>query len=360
MIFVQRLCDRREPSPVAFFIAVVKYNINVDAVSGRGSCDGLNIGEIYRLAVEKGIENDLRGPEKIEKLLYEERKAFEKLSGEEKEYFDQDRLFNPFHDTRILYGDQHIGVSSVLAGIDVEVEELLLADSLRAGGESLDLVISHHPEGKAMANLYLVMHSQEDLYVKFGVPVNAAGGAMAGRIGEVKRGLLPRNHSRAVDAAGLLDLPFMCVHSAADNHVAGFLQKLMDASQPETLADIIGLLKEIPEYRESVVNQAAPAVFAGKERNRAGRVMVSMAGGTSGSDKIFESLARAGVGTVLVMHIPEKNRLAAEKHHINVVVAGHMASDSLGMNLFLDELQMRGVAIKTCSGLFRHSRVGLL
>lgn len=316
----------------------------------------MNLGDIYRLAIEKGMESDLRGAERLERLLNAEKEKFEKLSEEQKKEFDRDRLFNPFHDTRILFGDENLEVKSALAGIDIEVEELLLADRLRSKNTPVDLVIAHHPEGKALANLYRVMHSQEDLYAGFGVPVNVAEGVMAGRIGEVRRGLMPRNHNRPVDAARVLGIPFMCVHSAADNNVAGFLQKLMDHREPETLKDIIDILKEIPEYRESAKNQSPPMVYAGKEKNRAGKVMVSMAGGTSGPEKIFESLARAGVGTVLMMHIPEKNRLEAEKHHVNVVVAGHMASDSLGMNLFLDELEERGVGIRTCSGLLRHSR----
>jgi putative NIF3 family GTP cyclohydrolase 1 type 2 len=58
------------------------------------------------------------------------------------------------------------------------------------------------------------------------------------------------------------------------------------------------------------------------------------------------------------MHISENNRKEAKKHHINVVVAGHIASDSLGMNLFLDELQARGVEVISCSGLLRVEREG--
>ena len=50
-----------------------------------------------------------------------ERKVFEKLDGDEQEVFDQDRLFNPFHDTRVLYGDRDTEVKAVLAGIDMEV-----------------------------------------------------------------------------------------------------------------------------------------------------------------------------------------------------------------------------------------------
>lgn len=322
----------------------------------KGTVTRMKIGDIYRLAVEKGIEYDLRDTERITKLLNREKEKYEKLTEEEKKEYDQDLLFNPFHDTRVLYGDPEAEVRSVLVGIDMEVEEILLADSLKSRGVPVDLVIAHHPEGRAMVNLYRVMHSQEDLYARFGVPVNVAEGVMAGRINEVKRGLLPRNHNRGVDAARILDIPFMCVHSAADNHVAFFLQQMMDRERPETLGDIIKLLKKIPEYREAVKFQAPPAIFVGEEKSRAGKIMVSMAGGTSGSEKIFESLARAGVGTMLVMHIPEKNRREAEKHHVNVVVAGHMASDSLGMNLFLDELEKRGVRITPCAGLIRHSR----
>ena len=58
----------------------------------------------------------------------------------------------------------------------------------------------------------------------------------------------------------------------------------------------------------------------------------------------------------MVMHIGEKHRKEAEKNHINVIVAGHMASDSLGMNLFLDELARRGLEIIPSAGLLRHER----
>jgi len=34
-----------------------------------------------------------------------------------------------------------------------------------------------------------------------------------------------------------------------------------------------------------------------------------------------------------------------------------MSSDSLGMNLFLDELEKRGIEIVPCSGLIRISRI---
>jgi len=72
------------------------------------------------------IENDLRGRDEIQKLLAEESDRFEKLDEKEREYFDRDRLFNPFSDTRILYGDAELEVEKAIIGIDMEVSEVLL------------------------------------------------------------------------------------------------------------------------------------------------------------------------------------------------------------------------------------------
>jgi len=81
-----------------------------------------------------------------------------------------------------------------------------------------------------------------------------------------------------------------------------------------------------------------------------------MTGGTGGSEDAYAKLAVAGVGTVIGMHIGEKHRKEAEKNHINVVIAGHMASDSLGINLLLDNLEKKGVEVAPCAGLIRVKR----
>ncbi|MDF9407410.1 Nif3-like dinuclear metal center hexameric protein [Pelotomaculum isophthalicicum JI] len=316
----------------------------------------MKIKEIYELAVQKGIENDPRSKEVVLKLLEKEKKNFNDLKEDEKKEYDQDRLFNPYGDTRVLFGEPEQEVKCVLTGIDMEATEVLLADRLAARGQPVDLVIAHHPEGKAMAALYQVMKLQEDVLASFGVPINVAEGIMASRINEVKRGLLPLNHNRAVDAARLLDIPLICVHTAADNLVQNYLQNMINEEKPETLDELVKVIKNIPEYAEAVKYNAGPVIVVGSKEKRAGRVMVDMTGGTSGSEDAYAKLAVAGVGTLVVMHIGEKHRKEAEKNHINVIIAGHMASDSLGMNLFLDELTQRGVEVIPCSGLLRFER----
>lgn len=308
--------------------------------------------EIYQLAVRMGMEHDPRGQEALQALLAENRKKYQKMKEEEKKFFDLEQLENPYSDTRVLAGSLDLEVKRVLAGIDMEVGEVLLADRL----QNIDLILSHHPEGKALAALHEVMHLQEDYLEQFGVPINVAEGIMSSRISEVKRGLSPINHQKAVDAARLLGLAFMSVHTPADNLVNDFLTKLFAEKEPKKVGDILKILKEIPEYAQATQLNAGPQIFVGSEDRRCGKIMVNMTGGTSGSENAYEKLAQAGVGTIVEMHMTEKHRKEAEKHHINVVIAGHIASDSLGMNLYLDALEARGVEILACSGLIRVSR----
>jgi putative NIF3 family GTP cyclohydrolase 1 type 2 len=177
------------------------------------------------------------------------------------------------------------------------------------------------------------------------------------RIAQVSKNVAPINHYQTVDAAKLLGVPLINIHTPGDNSVYTFLEKIIKEKKPDTVGEIIELLKEIPEYAEAARLREGPVIFSGSEKSRAGKIILGMTGGTGGSEKIYEKLGQYGVGTVVDMHIGEKHREEAAKHYINVVIAGHMASDSLGLNLVMDEFEKRGVEIIPCSGFLRHSRV---
>jgi len=316
----------------------------------------VKLSEIYKLFIELGMDNDPRPRKELEEGLAKVRKEYKDLKAEDKKFFDEERLNNPYADTRILAGDPDSEISTVLAGIDMETGEVLLAEALRQRGEKVDLILAHHPEGRAFAGLYQVMHMQEDILAAHGVPINVAEGILSSRISEVERGLLPMNHYRAVDAARLLGYSFMCVHTPADNMVNTFLQNLLKKKKPATLGEVVKVLREIPEYTLAAQMGTGPKIVVGSEKKRAGKIMVDMTGGTSGSKDAYSKLSAAGVGTIITMHIGEEHRKEAEKNHVNVIIAGHMSSDSLGMNLLLDELEKKGLTIKPCSGLIRVSR----
>lgn len=297
----------------------------------------MKLGDLYKKIIQVGIDNDPRGKDLIRKLLKKEKEKFKKLSKDEKIYFDQETLTNPYSDTRILYGDEDTEASSILVGIDMETPEILLADRLREKGTPIDLVMAHHPEGRGILGLHKVMYMQADIFHRFGVPIRIAEGLLSERISEVERRILPGNATRAVDAARLLDIPFFCTHTPADNCVATYLQERIDGVDPSYLSDVMDVLLSIPPYQDSRKIGAGPKIVTGSKENRCGKVFVDMTGGTGGPKNIFKNLAEAQIGTIVGMHIGEEHLKKAKENHINVIIAGHMASDTIGMNLLLDK-----------------------
>jgi len=319
----------------------------------------MTIKEIFELAIQIGIDNDPRGRAKVEKMLKKRKADYDELPEKKKKDYDTERLKNPYSDSAIQYvSDPNTNVKKILVGIDIEPAEMILAYELNKKNEQkIDLVIAHHPMGKSLANLGDVMDMQTDILEMEGIPGNIAEKIMEERIAQVSRGVAPENHYRTVDTAKLLGIPLINIHTPGDNSVYAFLAEKIKNEKPETVGEIIDSLKKIPEYSDAANMGMGPTVFSGSERSRVGKMILGMTGGTGGSEKIYEKLGQYGIGTVVDMHMSEKHREEAVKHYINVVIAGHIASDSLGMNIVLDELEKRGIEIIPCSGFIRYSRV---
>jgi len=311
--------------------------------------------EIYDLAIKMGIEADFRGEKGVEKFLKRKKKKYEKLPDKKKKLFDKELLENPYSDSRILHIAEDKEIKKVLVGIDIEPAEILLAKQLG----NIDLVIAHHPSGKGLASLADVMSLQIEVLSQYGIPVNVAEGLMKERISEVARGVNKANHQRTINTANLLGINLINSHTPCDNLAANFLRdKLEQNDNIERIEDIMEILREIPEYKKATEIGAGPTIFVGSKDNRCGKIaLTEITGGTEGSPKIYEKMAQAGIGTVVGMHLGEEGRKQAKEANVNVVVAGHMSSDSLGINLFLDELEKKGIEIVSCSGLFRVPRV---
>jgi len=317
----------------------------------------MTLQEIYDLAIEMGENADPRGRAIIKKLLARNKKEYMELPLKKKKYFDEESFKNPYADTRILLGDQKLKVSKVLTGIDMDVGEVLLMDRLNQKGEKIDLLIGHHPHGIALVGLDEVMDLQVDLMASYGIPVNVAESLLKDRIMQVKRRLGPANHFQSVDAARLLGIPFIVIHTVWDNLGSHFLSNHLKKKETEIVGDVLSAIEEIPEFDVAKKNKAGPRITVGSEKNRAGKVAVTgFTGGTEGSKLIYERMSQAGIGTIVEMHMSEEHFEEAKKHHLNVIVSGHMASDSLGANLFLDELEKKGVEVVPCSGLIRIKR----
>ncbi|HCW32222.1 TPA: NGG1p interacting factor NIF3 [Candidatus Peregrinibacteria bacterium] len=306
-----------------------------------------------------GRKNDPRTIKEIEDNLKEIKKEYQKMDKKKKIYFDLEKLTNPYSDSRVLHGKLNQVVKTMMVCIDGDMQELLLVNALRANGQKIDLLFVHHPEGRGLVDLTRVMPIQESVMAHLGISINVIEKLLEPRIQKINRSLHPINHYRAVDGARLLDIPMMCCHTAADNGAHQFMDNFVNKkrSKLKYLKDLAEAFLDIPEIKEAEKLGMGPMIFSGSPQSKLGKVAITgMTGGTSGAEDVYEVLSREGVSTVIEMHMGEAYREKAEKYHLNVIITGHMASDSLGVNLILDGLEQKGIKIIPAGGLIRVRR----
>lgn len=250
-------------------------------------------------------------------------------------------------DSGIIFPGQNI--KKIMFGVDMEAAEMLIAKQL-----GVDLVITHHPKGgRPMVDFHNVMENQIQRMVTAGVPINKAQKALKERMDEVGRAHHVTNYDRAVSAAKVLNMPFMVIHSPADilaeNTVQNHLDTRLGKKKDAVLKDVIKALNELPEYKKAL---ATPVIRVGAETDYAGKHFVTMAGGTGGGKNVIKAYFEAGIGTLICMHMPDDVIKAVREQNIgNVIVAGHMASDSVGINKLITLLVAEGMEVFRMSGV---------
>jgi hypothetical protein len=176
---------------------------------------------------------------------------------------------------------------------------------------------------------------------------------VASRLDRIHRSDHMGNYNRIVDTARLIGMPFCNVHLACD--IIG-RQEIVDmlrsrADEQTRIGDVIEWLLEFPEMEAALTR---PEPWIGDPSARLGRWVVAMAGGTNGGHPVFREYYRAGVDTVLAMHIPEEDihKLRAEAPaNANLLITGHMATDSIGINRVIDGMEAEGIAVTRTSGI---------
>ena len=240
------------------------------------------------------------------------------------------------------------GIKKVLMGVDMGTPELLLAKEL-----GYDCVVSHHPTN-TNPDILDVMDSHIIKLEKLGVPRNRSQKALAPRKEELNYNMHVSNSRRSESAAQLLKMPFVSLHTPADIIGEAIVQKFLDdkfGGKPDTkLGDITKALEEIGEYKNST---RKPVIRVGAKDSYAGKIYVLMSGYTGPGAAILKTyLDDGGVGTLVMMHIPEKDAKELKDHAVgNVIIAGHMSSDSLGMNKIADKWREHGVEVTMMSGV---------
>ncbi|MCR4403854.1 MAG: Nif3-like dinuclear metal center hexameric protein [Candidatus Acetothermia bacterium] len=251
-------------------------------------------------------------------------------------------------DSQIYYPGERI--KKILIGLDLGSAELQLAKSL-----GFDLAIAHHPQGgRASLNFAEVLKNHIRQMVQAGVPREIAEAAIQERLFEARVSAHMSNYDHALSIARLLGLPFMNIHTPLDEIGRQRLAEVVGRAHPElSLLELVGLLKEsLPEFRHA---QTEIDIRVGQPQNMIGRTVVSHGAGTNGGYPVAKAYFEHGVDTVIYIHCSpgDSKRLREEfqEKGKNLIVTGHIASDSLGINPFIAELLRRGLEVVPISGI---------
>ena len=229
-------------------------------------------------------------------------------------------------------------IRKVLVAIDVGVAELLLARDL-----GCDAVIAHHPAGgRAKLEGYKVFLRHIDQLREAGVPENAAKEAIKPKLRALELQHHPDNYDQTTSAAKRLRMPLVSIHSPCDEIGRKMIQHALKGLDGSSIVkDVVSRIGRFPEFRKAV---SKIEVRLGHPKSKAGKIAISHAAYTNGGYEIAKTYFQNGIGTLSYIHIAESDltKLASEPSG-NLIVLGHIASDWLGINRLLNELEKKGL-----------------
>jgi hypothetical protein len=230
-----------------------------------------------------------------------------------------------------------------------------------------DAVVCHHPCG-VLLHRGEVYRKHVDLLEKQGVPresvINTLGeyfDTAVRRIENKRFRMLyyesPNQTVLEVDAARLLNIPFMNIHNLFDEQGRRILQEKIDQAASKnphwTLADVLHLIDMFPEARYARDEYGiSPMISIGQPDSEASKV-VFVHGALSAPDpKIVRFYWENGFKTVVALHMGFEGleRLKTESQG-NLVLTGHFLGDSLGMTPFIRSLRENGLEVVCMGGI---------
>jgi putative NIF3 family GTP cyclohydrolase 1 type 2 len=229
-------------------------------------------------------------------------------------------------------------IRKVLISVDVSPAELLLAKSMEC-----DAVIAHHPIGVTSINFHKVFDRHVEYMEENGIPMNAARDAVRA----LKQRAQIKSHAniykQTVDSAKSLQIALVNIHQPCDEFMRRIIwAKIRSIKDTDKVSRLLKIVREIPEFRFAV---SRPLVALGSVRNSVGRAVLILAAGTNGGYRIAKLYFENNITTVIYLHVDpgEVARLKAEKLKGNLVILGHLAGDSIGLNALADKLEQSGV-----------------
>ena len=227
----------------------------------------------------------------------------------------------------------------VMLMIDVTTADLMLAKNL-----GCDAVITHHPIGITAVNFYKVIDRHVDYMVENGISEKIARMSVK----DLKKRVEIRNHtqiySSVIDSAKILDMPLVNIHQPCDEYAKRVISKKIKERDPNLISEMISALKEIPEFK---LVETKIQVAYGQPDSLVGKWVPVIAAGTNGGYLVAKTYFENGIGTVLYFHIDYNDLIKLRESNVqgNLVILGHLAGDSIGMNALGNKLEDEGIQV---------------
>ena len=240
------------------------------------------------------------------------------------------------------------GIRRVLVAIDASVSELLLAHNL-----DCDAVIAHHPAGgRAKLEGYKVFLRHIDQMKHAGVPLEIAREAVKNKYRVLELQHHPDNYDQTTSAAKKLGMPLVSIHSPCDEIGRKMIvQKVRNLGEDSTVQELVSKIGRFPEFQKA---ETRIEVRLGSTKRKTGKIAISHACFTNGGYDVAKAYFQHGTGTLSYIHIAEADltKLASENLG-NLIVLGHIASDWLGINRLLRELEKNDIEPVPTTGLYQ-------
>jgi hypothetical protein len=239
-------------------------------------------------------------------------------------------------------------IKSILYGIDIGVAELNYAKE-----QGFNCVIAHHPVG--LINHYLVFQKHLEQLISMNVPSETAQEVIDKKMIGFKFGSHARNYDAVPSFARLIGIPFLNIHCPSDELgrrlITESIEKLDENATPDLSEVKSHLETSFSEFREA---KTKIEVAKGKEGDPLGNWIFSHGAFTNGGFDIADCYYQQGVNTVIYIHIaPGELFQILKLDYGQLLITGHLASDSIGINPFLDKLEEKGIHITAIGGLIR-------
>ncbi|HPE69934.1 MAG TPA: Nif3-like dinuclear metal center hexameric protein [Thermotogota bacterium] len=238
-------------------------------------------------------------------------------------------------------------IRKVLFGLDVDNAVLLYAKQ-----NGYDLVVGHHPNASSV-RLHKVFLQHVDFMVSHGVPLQKAQDAVFPKAKSIELSEHASNYAQVAQFAQHIGMPYINVHQPLDElgrrMLQGAIDNLLESKPDATVDEVVEVLSQVPELRRAKTNVE---IRHGEGTRKAGKVVFSHGFGTNGGAQVAQAFFESGVDTVCYIHLayPDLVKIA-EMDRGTLIVTGHIASDSVGINPYLQALRKEGLQVDALGGV---------